>query len=222
MCGTWGLYGNVSGVGEVQELFWDDRATVHVEMGGKSGLRPREILAKDKGKEKVVESDTLKKKKLQEQIDAQVVKEIEEEIARHNQRMNEQIAKDVKIARIHAEEELKMMINGLDRNNEVIARHLQEYEQSKAELNIREKIDLINEMKLYWMENQTFQRMRKSKEERAEVRTGECLKDEDLLRDSLRGQERLLEDHQARREHNSLPVLCRHAKQLDREDLQQL
>nr|GEU91025.1 hypothetical protein [Tanacetum cinerariifolium] len=33
-----GLYGNVSGVGEVQELFWDDRATVHVEMGRKSGL----------------------------------------------------------------------------------------------------------------------------------------------------------------------------------------
>nr|GEW01939.1 hypothetical protein [Tanacetum cinerariifolium] len=31
----WGLYGNVSGVSEVQELLWDDRATVHVEMGGR-------------------------------------------------------------------------------------------------------------------------------------------------------------------------------------------
>nr|GEX46355.1 reverse transcriptase domain-containing protein [Tanacetum cinerariifolium] len=32
--GCWGE--NVSGVGEVQELLWDDRATVHVEMGGKA------------------------------------------------------------------------------------------------------------------------------------------------------------------------------------------
>nr|GEV23157.1 hypothetical protein [Tanacetum cinerariifolium] len=51
--------------------------------------RLREISAKDKGKEKVVESDTPKKKKLQEQIDAQVAKEMEEEITRDNQRMNE-------------------------------------------------------------------------------------------------------------------------------------
>nr|GFD31207.1 hypothetical protein [Tanacetum cinerariifolium] len=86
--------------------------------------RPREISTKDKGKEKMVESDTPKKKKLKEKIDAQVAKEMEEEIARDNQRMNEQIARDVEIARIHAEEELKMMIDGLDRNNEVIARHL--------------------------------------------------------------------------------------------------
>nr|GEZ23927.1 hypothetical protein [Tanacetum cinerariifolium] len=54
---------------------------------------PRGILAKDKGKEKVVESEEPKKKKLQEQIDAQVAKEMEEEIARENQRMTEQIAK---------------------------------------------------------------------------------------------------------------------------------
>nr|GEW56253.1 hypothetical protein [Tanacetum cinerariifolium] len=110
--------------------------------------RPREISAKDKGKEKVVESDTPKKKKLQEHIDSQVAKEMEEEIVRDNQRMNEQIVRDAEIARIHAEEELKMMIDGLDRNNEVIARHLQEYEQSKAELTIREKIDLINELEI--------------------------------------------------------------------------
>nr|GEZ27595.1 hypothetical protein [Tanacetum cinerariifolium] len=73
--------------------------------------RPREISAKDKDKEKMVESDTPKKKKLQEQID--------------------------------------IPIDGLDRNNEVIAKHLQEYEQSKAELTIGEKIDLINELVKY-------------------------------------------------------------------------
>nr|GEX00057.1 retrotransposon protein, putative, unclassified [Tanacetum cinerariifolium] len=59
------------------------------------------------------------------------------------------VARDAKIARIHAEEELKMMIDGLDRNNEVIARHLQKYEESKAELSIGEKIDLINELVKY-------------------------------------------------------------------------
>nr|GEW52199.1 hypothetical protein [Tanacetum cinerariifolium] len=74
--------------------------------------RPREILAKDKGKEKM-------------------------------------ITRDAEIARIHAEEELKMMIDGLDRNNEVIARHLYEYEQATADLTIGEKIELINELVKY-------------------------------------------------------------------------
>nr|GEV68465.1 hypothetical protein [Tanacetum cinerariifolium] len=69
-----------------------------------------------------------------------------EEMAREAQRMNEQIARDVKIARIHAEEELKMLIDGLDRNNEMIAKHLHEYEQAAANLTIGEKIKLINEL----------------------------------------------------------------------------
>nr|GEX99357.1 hypothetical protein [Tanacetum cinerariifolium] len=48
-----------------------------------------------KEKEKMVESDTpKKKKKLQEQIDVQVVRELEEEMARDAQRRNEQIARD--------------------------------------------------------------------------------------------------------------------------------
>nr|GEW59239.1 hypothetical protein [Tanacetum cinerariifolium] len=88
--------------------------------------RPREISAKDKCKEKMVKSDTPKKKKLQEQIDVQVAREMEEEMAREDQRLNEQIARVDKIARIHAEEELKMMIDGLDRSNEMIAKHLDE------------------------------------------------------------------------------------------------
>nr|GEV56427.1 hypothetical protein [Tanacetum cinerariifolium] len=111
--------------------------------------RPREISAKAKGKEKMVEFDTPNKKKLQEQIDVQLAREIEEEIARDNQRMNEQIARDAEIARIHVEKELKMMIDGLDRNNEVITRHLQEYKESEADLTIGEKIELINELVKY-------------------------------------------------------------------------
>nr|GEU64433.1 hypothetical protein [Tanacetum cinerariifolium] len=110
---------------------------------------PGEISAKDKGKEKMVESDTPKKKNLQEQIDVQVAREMEEEMAREDQRMNEQIERDAEIARIHAEEELRMMIDGLDRRNEVIAKHLYEYEQVAADLTIGEKIELINELVKY-------------------------------------------------------------------------
>nr|GFB14609.1 hypothetical protein [Tanacetum cinerariifolium] len=103
-----------------------------------------------KGKEKMVESDTpKKKKKLQEQINVQVTREMEEQMAREDQRRNEQIARDAEIVRIHADEELQMMIDGLDRNNEVIARHLHEYDQAAAELAIREKIELINELVKY-------------------------------------------------------------------------
>nr|GEZ67778.1 hypothetical protein [Tanacetum cinerariifolium] len=94
-------------------------------------------------------SDTPKKKKLQEQIDVHVAREIEEQMAREDQRRNEQIIRDAKITRIHAEKELQMLIDGLDRNNKVIARHLHEYEQAAAELTIREKIELINELVKY-------------------------------------------------------------------------
>nr|GEX46456.1 integrase, catalytic region, zinc finger, CCHC-type, peptidase aspartic, catalytic [Tanacetum cinerariifolium] len=83
--------------------------------------QPRGISAKDKGKEKVVESE----------------------------RESEQLARYSEIARLHAEEELKMMIEGLDRSNEVIVKHLQEYEQAEAELTVGERIELINELVKY-------------------------------------------------------------------------
>nr|GEU43850.1 ribonuclease H-like domain-containing protein [Tanacetum cinerariifolium] len=82
-------------------------------------------------------------------IDAQVAREMEEEFARENQRVSEQLARDSEIARLHAEEELKMTIKGLDRSNEVIAKHLQEYEQAAADLSVGEKIELINELVKY-------------------------------------------------------------------------
>nr|GFA04866.1 hypothetical protein [Tanacetum cinerariifolium] len=68
-----------------------------------------------KGKETMVESETLKKKKIQEQMDIHMARQLEEGIERDAQRMNERIARDAKIARIHAEEELQIMIDGLDR-----------------------------------------------------------------------------------------------------------
>nr|GEU83775.1 hypothetical protein [Tanacetum cinerariifolium] len=52
------------------------------------------IFQRRKGKEIMKESDTPKKKKLQEQIDAQVARELEEQQEREDMRMNEQIARD--------------------------------------------------------------------------------------------------------------------------------
>nr|GEV28754.1 ribonuclease H-like domain-containing protein [Tanacetum cinerariifolium] len=107
------------------------------------------ISAKDKRKEKVTETKVPKKNKLQEQIDAQVARVVEEEFARENQRLSKHAARDYKIARIHAEEELKLMIGGLNRSNEVIAKHLSEYKQAEADLSVGKKIELISELVKY-------------------------------------------------------------------------
>nr|GFA71440.1 hypothetical protein [Tanacetum cinerariifolium] len=70
-----------------------------------------------KGKDKMVESETPKKKKIQEQMDVQMAREIEEQLAREDQRM--------------------------------IAKYLQEYEQFAANLDIEERIELINDLVKY-------------------------------------------------------------------------
>nr|GEU89355.1 hypothetical protein [Tanacetum cinerariifolium] len=72
-----------------------------------------------KGQEVMVKSETPKKQKFQEQIDAQVARELEEQLEREDKRMSEQIARDAKVARIHVEEELQSMIDGLDRSNKI-------------------------------------------------------------------------------------------------------
>nr|GEY36633.1 hypothetical protein [Tanacetum cinerariifolium] len=102
-----------------------------------------------KGKEVMVESETLKKQKVQEQIDAQVSRELEEQLEREDQRRSEQIARDSEIERIHVEEELQIMINGLDINNETIAKYLQEYHQFDSELPIERRIELITDLVKY-------------------------------------------------------------------------
>nr|GEW71511.1 synaptobrevin, longin-like domain protein [Tanacetum cinerariifolium] len=102
-----------------------------------------------KGKETMVESETPKKKKVQEQIDAQLARELEEEMVRDTQRMNEQIARDAEIARIHSKEELQIMIDGLDKNNETVAKYLQEYHQFTLELPIKRRIKLISDLVKY-------------------------------------------------------------------------
>nr|GEU77454.1 hypothetical protein [Tanacetum cinerariifolium] len=104
---------------------------------------------KRKEKEKMIEFETPKKKKIQEQMDIQIVRQLEEEMEREAQRMNEQIARDAEIARIHAEEELQIMIDGLDRSNETIAKYLQEYHQFAIELPIERRIKLISNLVRY-------------------------------------------------------------------------
>nr|GEV67355.1 hypothetical protein [Tanacetum cinerariifolium] len=78
-----------------------------------------------------------------------VARELEEQMAREDQRMSEQISRDAEIARIYAEEELQIMIDGLDRNNKTIAKYLQEYHQFATELPIERRIELISYLVRY-------------------------------------------------------------------------
>nr|GEV92318.1 hypothetical protein [Tanacetum cinerariifolium] len=102
-----------------------------------------------KGKEVMVESDTVKKQKLQEQIDAQVARELEEQQEKEDMRMNKQIARDAEVARIHVAEELQGMIDSLDRSNETIAKYLQEYQDFASELPLEKRIELISDLVKY-------------------------------------------------------------------------
>nr|GFA04507.1 hypothetical protein [Tanacetum cinerariifolium] len=72
-----------------------------------------------KGKEVMMKSETPKKKKVQEQID----RELEEHLEKEDLRRAEQIVRDTAIARIHAEEEIQSMIDGLDSNNETVVKY---------------------------------------------------------------------------------------------------
>nr|GEZ62062.1 hypothetical protein [Tanacetum cinerariifolium] len=65
-----------------------------VSTGSEVGPTASPIVQRRKGNEIMAESDTPKKKKLQEQIDAQVARELEEQQEREDMRMNEQIARD--------------------------------------------------------------------------------------------------------------------------------
>nr|GFC83315.1 hypothetical protein [Tanacetum cinerariifolium] len=75
-----------------------------------------------KGKEVMVEFDNSKKQKVQEQINAQVARDLEEQLEREDQRRYAHIARDAEIARIHVEEELQIMIDGSKEEAERIKR----------------------------------------------------------------------------------------------------
>nr|GEV81516.1 hypothetical protein [Tanacetum cinerariifolium] len=94
-------------------------------------------------------SDLVRYQDYYAKIDIQMARQLEEEMEREYQRMNEKIARDAKIARIHAEEELQIIIEGLDRSNETIAMCLQEYHQFALELPIERRIELISDLVRY-------------------------------------------------------------------------
>ncbi|GJT79857.1 hypothetical protein Tco_1054199 [Tanacetum coccineum] len=77
------------------------------------------ISKEDKGKGIMTEPAKPTKQKVQEQMSEQLARELEEEFAQENQRLREQVARDAEIARLHTEGELKMMIDELDRSNEL-------------------------------------------------------------------------------------------------------
>nr|GEZ70573.1 ribonuclease H-like domain, reverse transcriptase, RNA-dependent DNA polymerase [Tanacetum cinerariifolium] len=61
-------------------------------------------------------------------------------------RKGKEIARDAKIVRIHAEEEIQSMIDGLDSNNEIVAKYLEEYRQFSSELPLERRIELISDL----------------------------------------------------------------------------
>nr|GFB91652.1 hypothetical protein [Tanacetum cinerariifolium] len=63
--------------------------------------------------------------------------------------MNDQIARDAEVARIHAEEEIQGMIDSLDKTNETVAKYLQEYQQFTSDLSLEKKIELISDLVKY-------------------------------------------------------------------------
>nr|GEX95584.1 hypothetical protein [Tanacetum cinerariifolium] len=83
------------------------------------------------------------------EIDAQVARDLEEQLEREDQRRSAHIARDIEIVRIHAEEELQIMIDCLDSNNKTIAKYLQEYHQFASELHIERRIELISDLVKY-------------------------------------------------------------------------
>nr|GEV19993.1 reverse transcriptase domain-containing protein [Tanacetum cinerariifolium] len=78
-----------------------------------------------------------------------VARKLEEQLAREDHRRVEQIARDAEIARMHAEEELHSMIDGLDNNNETVAKYLEEYCQFSSELPMERRIELISDLVKY-------------------------------------------------------------------------
>nr|GFB56198.1 hypothetical protein [Tanacetum cinerariifolium] len=84
-----------------------------------------------------------------ERIDAQVTRELEEQLEKEDQRRAEKIARYSEIARIHAEKELQSMIDGLDSNNETVAKYLEEYHQFSSELSLESRIELISDLVKY-------------------------------------------------------------------------
>ncbi|GJY92352.1 hypothetical protein Tco_0508134 [Tanacetum coccineum] len=104
---------------------------------------------KRKGKEIMIEPEKTDKSKARELMSDQLARELETKFALEDQAIREQIERDAEIARIQAEEDLRQMIDELDRRNEMINKHMAEYEKAENDLSIEEKTELITELIKY-------------------------------------------------------------------------
>nr|GFD30047.1 hypothetical protein [Tanacetum cinerariifolium] len=96
------------------KILEDKEGVIGDRSGDDAPIKGRRIYEEEIATEKV-SSDTEEVRldegeKLQEQIDAQIARELKEQLEIEDQRRSEQIARDEEIARIHAEEELQIMI----------------------------------------------------------------------------------------------------------------
>nr|GEU79469.1 hypothetical protein [Tanacetum cinerariifolium] len=165
-----------------------------------------------KGKEAMIESETPKKKKVQEQIDAQLARELEEEMARDTQRMNEQIAWDADIARIHAEEELQIMIDGLDRNNETVANaQIPNSAKKTSHKEAAERVLHFRTEELGWMDGQR-KGLRLEQESVKKLKTSEEVKaTEEVPKEKVKEMMQLvpIEEHLDKEDLNQLWILVK-------------
>ncbi|GKB76549.1 hypothetical protein Tco_0943444 [Tanacetum coccineum] len=76
------------------------------------------------------------KKKIQEQMSKQAARRLEQEFSQEDQAIREQVVRDEEIARIQAEENLRQMIDEIDRSNENMAQ-VKKYQAQQQKLESR-------------------------------------------------------------------------------------
>nr|GEV99555.1 hypothetical protein [Tanacetum cinerariifolium] len=93
------------------------------------------ISKKDKGKEKMTEPGQPSKEEVLEQMSIQLARDLEAKFSQEDLIIIEQAKRDVEIAKIYAEKELKIMIAELDRSNEMIEKHLAQINKYQGQQN---------------------------------------------------------------------------------------
>ncbi|GJV61281.1 hypothetical protein Tco_1467381 [Tanacetum coccineum] len=142
---------------------------------------------KRKGKEIMIEPEKTDKSKARELMSDQLARELETKFALEDQAIREQIERDAEIARIQAEEDLRQIIDELDRSNEMINKHMAEYEKAENYMFIEEKTEsqLDKMIKDFKEKNERLKRigilLEKGKEKR--LKTGDGLAQEQQTED---------------------------------------
>nr|GEY71895.1 hypothetical protein [Tanacetum cinerariifolium] len=122
----------------------DKEDVAATQSGDDAPIKGRSINEGEAAAERIMVPFPLLVQLLQEE---RVARKLEEQQEKENMRMNEQIARDAEVARIHADKELQGMIDSLDQSNETIAKYLQEYQDFASELPLEKRIELISDLK---------------------------------------------------------------------------